>query len=31
MDCIVTRDLRDYKYAEINVFTPEEFLYKLQQ
>ena len=26
MDCIVTRDLKDYKYAEINVFTPDEFL-----
>lgn len=26
MDCIVTRDLKDYKNAEINVFTPDEFL-----
>lgn len=29
MDCIVTRDLKDYKNAEINVFTPDEFLNKL--
>jgi len=28
MDCIVTRDLKDYKNAEINVFTPDEFLNK---
>ena len=26
MDCIVTRDLKNYKNAEINVFTPDEFL-----
>ncbi|QBN19932.1 type II toxin-antitoxin system VapC family toxin [Flavobacterium nackdongense] len=26
MDCIITRDLKDYKNAEINVFTPDEFL-----
>ncbi len=26
MDCIVTRDLKDYKNAEINVFTPDDFL-----
>ncbi|KAF2513455.1 type II toxin-antitoxin system VapC family toxin [Flavobacterium foetidum] len=26
MDCIITRDLKDYKYSEINVFTPDEFL-----
>ncbi|MWB94403.1 PIN domain-containing protein [Flavobacterium sp. GA093] len=26
MDCIVTRDLKDYKFSEINVFTPDEFL-----
>jgi predicted nucleic acid-binding protein len=26
MDCIVTRDLKDYKNTEINVFTPDEFL-----
>lgn len=26
MDCIVTRDLKDYKNAEINVFTPDYFL-----
>ena len=26
MDCIVTRDLKDYKNAQINVLTPDEFL-----
>jgi predicted nucleic acid-binding protein len=26
MDCIVTRDLKDYKNAEIKIFTPNEFL-----
>ncbi len=26
MDCIVTRDLKDYKNATIKVFTPDEFL-----
>lgn len=26
MNCIVTRDLKDYKYAEINVLTPDDFL-----
>jgi predicted nucleic acid-binding protein len=30
MDCIVTRDLKDYKNSEIKVFTPDEFLTKLQ-
>jgi predicted nucleic acid-binding protein len=29
MNCIVTRDLKDYKYAEINVLTPDDFLSKL--
>lgn len=29
MNCIVTRDLKDFKNAEINVFTPDEFLNKL--
>jgi predicted nucleic acid-binding protein len=29
MNCIVTRNIKDYKYAEINVFTPNEFLNKL--
>ena len=29
MYCIVTRDLKDYKNAEINVFTPDEFLNKI--
>jgi predicted nucleic acid-binding protein len=29
MFCIVTRDLKDYKNAEINVFTPDEFLNKI--
>jgi predicted nucleic acid-binding protein len=28
MDCIVTRDLKDYKNSEINVFTPDEFIIK---
>lgn len=26
MNCIVTRDIKDYKYAQINVLTPDEFL-----
>ncbi|SFD75456.1 type II toxin-antitoxin system VapC family toxin [Flavobacterium phragmitis] len=26
MDCIITRDLKDFKFSEINVFTPDEFL-----
>ena len=26
MDCIITRDLKDYKHAEINVLTPDDFL-----
>ena len=26
MDCIVTRDLKDYKNAQIEVLTPDEFL-----
>lgn len=26
MDCIITRDLKDYKHAEINVVTPDDFL-----
>jgi predicted nucleic acid-binding protein len=30
MFCIVTRDLKDYKNAEINVFTPDEFLNKIK-
>lgn len=30
MDCIVTRDLKDYKYAEINVLTPDDFLSTLE-
>ena len=30
MDCIVTRDLKDYKFSEINVYTPDEFLTQLQ-
>lgn len=29
INCIITRDLKDYKYAEINVFTPDEFINKL--
>lgn len=29
MFCIVTRDLKDYKFAQINVFTPDEFLNKI--
>lgn len=28
IDCIITRDLKDYKNAEIDIFTPDEFLYK---
>ncbi|WP_235973030.1 type II toxin-antitoxin system VapC family toxin [Flavobacterium undicola] len=28
MDCIVTRDLKDFKNSEIKVFTPDEFLTK---
>ncbi len=26
MDCIVTRNIKDFREAEISVFTPEEFL-----
>lgn len=26
MDCIVTRNLKDYKFAEIKVLTPDDFL-----
>jgi len=26
MDCIITRDIKDFKFSEINVFTPDEFL-----
>ena len=26
MDCIVTRDLKEYNNAQINVLTPDEFL-----
>ncbi|WP_281336566.1 type II toxin-antitoxin system VapC family toxin [Flavobacterium eburneipallidum] len=26
MDCIVTRNLKDYKNAEINVLSPDDFL-----
>lgn len=26
MDCIVTRDLKNYKNAEIQVYTPDQFL-----
>ncbi|MCZ8227996.1 PIN domain-containing protein [Flavobacterium sp.] len=26
IECIVTRDLKDYKNAEINVLSPDEFL-----
>lgn len=29
MDCIITRDLKDYKFSEINVYTPDEFLNKI--
>lgn len=31
MDCIVTRDLKDFKNSEIKVFTPDEFLSKIKQ
>jgi predicted nucleic acid-binding protein len=29
MDCIITRDLKDFKNSEIKVYTPDEFLNKL--
>lgn len=29
MDCIITRDLKDFKNSEIKVFTPDEFLTKI--
>ena len=29
MDCIVTRDLKDYKNSELKVFTPDQFLTQL--
>ncbi|HJS01526.1 MAG TPA: PIN domain-containing protein [Flavobacterium sp.] len=28
MNCIITRDIKDYKKAKISVFTPDEFLNK---
>ena len=31
MDCIITRDLKDFKNSEIKVFTPDEFLSKIKQ
>jgi predicted nucleic acid-binding protein len=30
MDCIVTRDLKDYKFAEITVLTPDDFLITIE-
>lgn len=30
MDCIITRDLKDFKNSEIKVFTPDEFLTKFK-
>ena len=30
-DCIVTRNIRDYSKAEIPVYTPSEFIQKLQE
>ena len=29
IDCIVTRNIKDFKYSEIPVFTPDQFLEKL--
>lgn len=29
MDCIITRDIKDYKFSELNVYTPDEFLTQL--
>jgi predicted nucleic acid-binding protein len=29
MDCIITRDLKDYKNAEVTVYTPDQFLNQL--
>jgi predicted nucleic acid-binding protein len=29
MDCIITRDLKDYKNSEIQVYTPDQFLNQL--
>ena len=29
MNCIVTRDLKDYKNAEIDVYTPDQFLQQI--
>lgn len=26
MDCIITRDLKNFKFSELKVFTPDEFL-----
>lgn len=31
MDCIVTRNGKDYVQSEVKVYTPEEFLEKLRQ
>lgn len=30
-DCIVTRNLKDYRLADIPIFSPEEFLKKLTE
>ena len=30
MDCIVTRDLKDFKNSEIRVFTPDDFLTQIK-
>ena len=29
IDCIVTRNIKDFKLASINVYTPDEFLNKI--
>ena len=29
MDCIITRDLKDFRYSEIPVFSPDEILKKI--
>lgn len=30
-DCIVTRNIRDYAKSSVPVFTPEQFLHKLEE
>jgi len=31
MDCILTRNLKDFEFSEIKVFTPDEFVQKIRK